>query len=527
MRYSTPGQSVLQPSGPHTRATSVASRPESQMSPKTIQEDPQGEGEPARGKSPLHLLASPIPELAAPTQAFDAQLEAMDITPTQSINQSPPMQAVNQAPQPVELPAERMSTPVSQMLVAEPALEVATPKRLEEEWFPNYSMQPIQRPESTSTSTPRKSGTNFSRPTVMQEPHSQPHLDLPMEKDEPLVALDFDIPAELISFGQDSAPEIVPQKSQPRETRAQSTFAPIQNSQYHQGIPQEVRQSQVRNQRPFSQQPPVSPAQSYSSPKLQAVQVKPSQTTSNNIPFPTFSPRESMPEGRPTVRMPNSNQYQRRASHQQPMQTQYQQDYFPPQPIRETPETYAQQQLEEDLEYERQQAYQQLSRNDPYYQQQQVQGRDQYSPKINTRSQVPNAPPVPLASKPTSTTKSPIMGPISYTQVVSPVVERPQQQYTYRGSTIPAPSPIMAPVRGPAFTNPGTSTPPLGPVHQRPLLPQKTSPIVTVLNPTPSPMAEMPSNQPAPVQEQPQEKQRKPRKLLRKDKRNSSAVKAF
>jgi hypothetical protein len=198
-----------------------------------------------------------------------------------------------------------------------------------------------------------------------------------------------------------------------------------------------------------------------------------------------------------------------------------QQDYFPSQNvIQDYAASYAQLQLEEDLEYERQQAYQQLSQNDPSYQQAEFQG--QYYKSSN---QPPNAPPVPLASKPTSTMNSPSIGPISYTQVVAPVTNRQPQQYQ---ATSPVTSPMFGPVRSPAIKPFRKYAPPIDTFDQRPMLAQKSTPLVTVLQPMPSPGSEIPPQQPAPVKEQRKEKEKKARNTLRKGaKRNSSAVKAF
>lgn len=509
---------MTEPSVPHTRATSVASRAESQMSPKTIQTDVQRMDEPSRAKSPLYLLPSPIPERVASPPTFDAQLEDVETTPTQSMHQSSPMQPV-QPVRPVHTPIQRMSTPVSQTPAELPASEATTPKQ-SEEWSSPYS---FQRPASAST--PRKNGTNFSRPTVVQELNSPPRLELPTEEEGNYVGLDLGIPAELISVGQNSSyPELKP-KSPTQEPHSQSQDQMVRDA----------RQPRIYNQRPHSQQPlqqapnhqtqqsSVSPMQSFSSPRLQPAKTRSSQPT-NDIPFPTFSPRETSPLEHPAVRMPHSKQFSRRASHQQPMQTQ-QQDYFPSQQVmQDYPVNYAQQQLQEDLEYERQQAYQQLSQNDPSYQQAQFQG--QYSPhQAYSRNQIPNPPPVPLASKPASSMKSPTIGPITYTRVVTPNMNRPPQQYQ---ATSPTTSPMLSPTRSPAINPLRNYTPPVGTLDQRPMMVQKTTPIVTVLNPTPSPGPEIPPQQPAPVKGQRKEKEKKPRNILRKGgKRNSAAVKAF
>lgn len=516
MRYSTPGQSTTQSSGPHTRATSVASKAESQMSPKTTSTDIQRIDEPSRAKSPGHLLPSPIPEQSAYPPAFDAEfedIEDIEITPTQPMPQSSPMQPVQhvQPVQPVQQPIQRLLTPVSQLPAELPATEV-TPKQSEEEWLPNYGAH-----RATSASTPRKSGPNFSRPTALQELNYPPRLELPIAEEDNYIGLDLDIPAELISVGQNSAfPEIKP-KSQARETR----------SQFQYQMPREAQQPQAYTQRPYSQQPsqqapqqsPMPPVQSFSSPRLQPAKTKSSQPT-NNIPFPTFSPRETSPQEHPAVRMPQSNHYPRRTSHQQSTQMP-QQDYFPSQNVmQDYTASYARLQLEQDLEYERQQAYEQLSQNDPSYQQAQFQG--QY---YESRNQPPNAPPVPLASKPTSPMKSPTIGPISYTQVVTPGTNRQPQQYQ---ATSPVTSPVFGPVRSPAINPIRTYSPPVGTPGQRPVLAQKSTPLVTVLQPATSPGSEIPPQQPAPVKEQRKEKEKKPRNTLRKRaKRNSSAVKAF
>jgi hypothetical protein len=101
------------------------------------------------------------------------------------------------------------------------------------------------------------------------------------------------------------------------------------------------------------------------------------------------------------------------------------------QQIQEYPETFSFRQPEDGLEYERKLAYQQLSANDP------SQHEKQYFPAQDNLSHIEEAPPIPMASKPTSGIKSPTIRPITYTQQFE--------------TMSPMTSPMMSPARSPVI----------------------------------------------------------------------------
>jgi len=489
IRYSTPGPFTAESSALHTRATSVSSNANSQKSPKTILADSRRFDEQVRAKSPTNLLPSPIREPTASTAAFDAPLEAMEAVSAQPLRQSPPLRHIQPAYS-FQSSSQRLSTPVSQSSVLPLSSEASTPKQVESARLPNHASQ---RP-SSSVSTPRK--TNFSRPTVVQEPNSPPRLEMRMEDDDDFGGLDFDIPSEFISFGQDPAR---PETDQQPKTQPQSNFSPIQSK--HAQFPQ-AQNTVQRSQEQIPQVPAGYERKQSSIPpvKSDSTQVPASRQSqlvrnASGIPFPTFSPRETLPEDRPTVRIPHANYYQMRPGTQSPMQMQQQQDYF----------TSQQPPLEAGSHSKRQQAYQQLS------------GENLQYARGQSRSYAP----------PVSAT-SPKMGPVTYTRVVSSAENYSTQEF---GSISPMASPFGSPVLGPVtHAAPDvvrTLTPPTGPLSSRPLLPQKPVSAMTVPTPVRSHEPQIVSPPEPPVREQPKQKERKPRNFLRKAKKDPSAIKAF
>src|SRR5215469_4098916 len=350
MRCSTPGQSVVQTSAPHTRATSVASRADSPKSRKPLQTDMQHIDEAQRSKSPVHVLPSPILENASSPKVFDAELEAI--------------KTHHGAPD--RLADQRMSTPISHVSTITPTANTATPKRTDDECFASYS-----------SPTPRKGGKNFSRPTIVQEPIPS-RLELPIEQDDYFEGLDLDIPPELISVGHVSTRAGIqsPERSQARKANTQSSYGITRDTQIQR--PTNERQAQQPQQygqmSQFSQNTPIA----YNTPIQPHTQTKPRQDQ-YHIPYPPFSPRDTLLAERQTLQNPYPSYSQARISHQQPLQSQ-QHYYIPPQSvnrqIQEYPEAFALRQFENDLEYERKQAYQQLSAND--LSQQRVQSEKQY-----------------------------------------------------------------------------------------------------------------------------------------------------
>ena len=413
---------------PHTRATSVASRADSRNSRKPHQLDIQHVDEPQRSKSFVNLVQSPIAESASSPKFFDAELEVIE-----THNAGPD--------QPADQPADqRMSTPTSHVSTITP---IATPKRSDDDWITNYS-----------TPTLRKSGKNFSRPTIVQKPNSPPRLEMPIEQEEHFERLDLGIPPELISVGHVSvyAEATSPESSQARKTMIQSSYGIIQDTQL-QRLPTSERQEQQASfsqrrhptQQPqqYGQKPQVSQnipfqAQIYDTPKQPNDHTKSTQDP-YKIPYPKFSPRETISAERPIVRNPSWGYYQRRIDHQQPMLSQ-QQDHFPPQQvqpshphIQENPETFAPRQPEEVQEYERRQAYQQLSANDPS-QHFSAQGNSRIANQVAGNSISP---------------KSPTVGRITYTRVVTPVMNDSQQIFE---QTSPMVSPSISPTRSPMIS---------------------------------------------------------------------------
>lgn len=361
--------------------------------------------EPQRSKSPVHVFPSPIPESTSP-KVFDAELEAV--------------KSYNVASD--RLADQRMSTPISHISTITPTANSPTPKRSDEEWFMGYSSQ-------HSTPTPRRGGKNFSRPTFIQDPNP-PRLELPIEQDGHFERLALEIPPELISVGHVSTRD------------AQIQRPPINDRQS-----QQSRQPQQFGQTPqFSQNNPIQ-YQAYNTPRPPHTHTKPRQE-SYEIPYPQFSPRDTISTEQPTLRGPHSNYSQRRISHQQPMQSQ-QHDYIPLQSIQAS-----HRQLEDDLEHERKLTYRQLSANDPYQHEMQS-----FETQGNSQIAYQDAAPIPMTSKHTSRMKSPTIRPITYTQGVTPVVSDSQRFET----TSPTASLLISPTRIP-MTSPARS-PVINPVR--------------------------------------------------------------
>ena len=488
IRYSTPGPFTAESSALHTRATSVSSNANSQKSPKTGWADSRRLEEQVRTKSPTNILPSPIRGPTASTPAFDAPLEAVEPVSTQPLPKSPPLR-YSQPAYSVQSPSQRLSTPGSQISALPLSSEASTPKQAESTRLPNHVSQ---RP-SSSASTPRK--TNFSRPTVIQEPNSPPRLEMRMEEND-FGGLDFDIPSEFISFGQDP---VRPEPDQQQKTQTQSYFSATQPK--HAQFPQ-AQNTVQRSQEQIPQVPAgyernqssIASVKSYGTQVPASRQSQPIQKASG-IPFPTFSPRETLREDLPAVRIPQVNYHQMRTGTQSPTKTQQQPDYFASQ----------QPPLEAGSHSRRQQAYQQLSGENPRYARGQSQGY---------------APPVSVAS--------PKVGPVAYTRVVSSAENYSTQDF---GSISPLASPFGSPVLGPVtHATPEvvrTLTPPTGPLNSRPLLPQKPVAAMTVPTPVRSHESQIVSPPEPPLKGQAKPKERKQRNFLRKSKKDPSAIKAF